>query len=268
MKAQSPSIQTGQWLLRHVGTTEAAPIHTSDRHPVDLWLRLPEPAIGKQREQMRGINSGYRYKNTFHWAAGEGHRDLGKYSSGWHSSLRTHHCGCKCQQRRGCSLSATSVASLCCSPSSLILPSSTHFGPSSSAGAAYCTCRIETLSCISWPLMWKGPCGNAIHATLLSRVRFGLWKAKAPLEPGFQYLKDDGITRKKKRKKSKHFPPCHGRGWEPNFLAWLLSCQTSAQVRGNCLSSWELEAGDWHLLKWNTPHSLHFFIKPQAFSSS
>lgn len=129
MKAQSPSIQTGQWLLRHVGTTEAAPIHTSDRHPVDLWLRLPEPAIGKQREQMRGINSGYRYKNTFHWAAGEGHRDLGKYSSGWHSSLRTHHCGCKCQQRRGCSLSATSVASLCCSPSSLILPSPPILAP-------------------------------------------------------------------------------------------------------------------------------------------
>lgn len=106
-----------------------------------------------------------------------------------------------------------------------------------------------------------------VRATLLFVVNFGIWKAQASLFSSTKQCFYSCVSTLKmmellERKKTllHYFPPFH-------FLAWLLSFQPSAQVRGNCLGS-ELEARDWHLLKWNTSHSLHFLIKPQAFPSS
>lgn len=115
----------------------------------------------------------------------------------------------------------------------------------------------------------------AICATLVVEVNFGLWKAKAPLfsttNQGFYSCANiSKMMELLERKKRWYIIFLHfmTEADSQHFLAWLLSFQTSAQVRGNCLSSSELEARDWHLLKWNTPHSLHFLIKPQAFPSS
>lgn len=128
------------WLWRHI------PTHQSGRHTVDIQLCQQEPAIGKQWEQMRGLNSGcgWQIQKTFQWVAREGHPDLGKYLLCWHNSFSTKYSSLWLQISMGkeFSLSDTSAQFFCLSPSSFYtLPLSSNdftiFQPSSSAEVAY-----------------------------------------------------------------------------------------------------------------------------------
>lgn len=138
-----------------------------------------------------------------------------------------------------------------------------------------CICRLLAFFCMFCycSLCSKHPV--AIRTTLLFRVNFGLWKAEVPLfstanQDFYCYVNISKIMELLERKKSQYVIFLHfvTEAVSQHFLSWLLSFQTSLQVGGNCLSSSEPEARDWHLLKWNTPHSLHFLEKPQAFPSS
>lgn len=176
------------------------------------------------------------------------------------------------------SLSAALVPSLCLSPCSIytIPLSSHHFGPSNSAEVAYemhlqsfgpfVYILLLTFCVVSTLWQYVLPCYSGWTC---------LWKAKAPLfstanQDFYSCVIISKMMELLERKKCQYviFLYFMTEADSQHFLAWLLFLHTSAQVRGNCLSSSELEARDWHLLKWNTPHSLHFLIKPQALPSS
>lgn len=112
----------------------------------------------------------------------------------------------------------------------------------------------RALFCTSchWPPGQSAPCGSTCHLV----IQGGLWKAMALLfSTPNQHLYSCVSTSKvmmelleRKRCWCVLFFHLMVKAGSQHFLAWLLSLQTSAQAGGNCLSSSELEARDWHLL--------------------